>query len=530
VSRVSGATRWALLAVAGLTMIGFALRLARYQQSLFGDEMSTLYIVDGRSLSDVLSRVSSDAEISPPLYFILAWATTKLGSAPELVRLPSLIAGTITIPLAYLVGLRAVSRPAGLLAATVAALSPFMIFYSADGRGYAVTIALLLCATLAMLAGVRDGRSRWWVLYGVSTAAAMYTHYTAAFVLLGQLIWLFWAHPVARRPAIVANVAAAVAYLPWMPGVLDDLDSPTQAILEVLQGSSFEFKRTALEVWVIGYPFRSPSEVPGVVAGLLGLVGFAIAAVAGMVSHLRARNADAAAGRERRPLVSPGMALAFALAFSPLIIELVLLAFGKDLLGARNVAVATAGLALFIGAVVASADRRWGTLAAIAVIAGYGIGAARTLETGNKLVDFKSAAAYIDSHAGPDEPVVDLVSPRATPVPLTELDVYMSGSRPEYKILLPEGEPPFLPLTPVPDPIDQLGRAVAKARGGTMFLVVSDTALVRDGDEVSAIRVEPLPAASQPVRVFEMPEGSRVVDEKRFPGLGPINVVEVKVP
>ena len=47
--------------------------------------------------------VASDAEISPPLYFMLAWASTKLGSAPELIRLPSLIAGVASIPLIYLV-------------------------------------------------------------------------------------------------------------------------------------------------------------------------------------------------------------------------------------------------------------------------------------------------------------------------------------------------------------------------------------------------------------------------------------------
>ncbi|HET6832088.1 MAG TPA: hypothetical protein VFH44_12150, partial [Solirubrobacterales bacterium] len=74
--------------MAALTLLGLALRIARYDQTILGDETSTLYIVEGRSLGEVLDLVSSDAEISPPLYFILAWLTTKLGSAPELIRLP----------------------------------------------------------------------------------------------------------------------------------------------------------------------------------------------------------------------------------------------------------------------------------------------------------------------------------------------------------------------------------------------------------------------------------------------------------
>ncbi|MEZ5156914.1 MAG: glycosyltransferase family 39 protein [Solirubrobacterales bacterium] len=252
--------RWVVLVVAALTVLGFALRLARYQQTVFGDELSTLYGVDGRSLTEVTSYVSSDAEISPPLFFILAWLTTKLGSAPELVRLPSLIAGTVSIPLVYLVGARAINRPAGLIAAGVMALSPFMIFYSADGRGYAVAIALLLGSTLAMLEGARTGNARWWVAYGAFSLLAMYTHYTAAFPLVAQFFWLLWAHPSARRPALIANAAAVVAYLPWISGLAADFDSPTTDILYAIQGSGLAAKLRAIESWAAGYPYVTLSD------------------------------------------------------------------------------------------------------------------------------------------------------------------------------------------------------------------------------------------------------------------------------
>lgn len=54
----------------------------------------------------MLSSIRSDDEITPPLYFIFAWLSMKLGSDPEWVRLPSLLAGTAVIPLVYLVGAR----------------------------------------------------------------------------------------------------------------------------------------------------------------------------------------------------------------------------------------------------------------------------------------------------------------------------------------------------------------------------------------------------------------------------------------
>jgi len=513
--------RWVILAVAGLTVVGLALRLARYQQDVFGDELSTLYIVEGRSLADAMSYVSGDAEISPPLYFILAWLAAKLGSAPELVRLPSLIAGTISIPLTYLVGARAINRPAGLIAAGAMALSPFMIFYSADGRGYAVTIALLLGSTLAMLAAARSGRGRWWVAYGGLSLLAMYTHYTAAFALAAQFLWLLWAHPAARKPALLANVAAAVLYLPWLSGLAADAGSPTTDLLYSIQGEGLAVKLRSIGSWAIGYPYKTLSDFLGTVPALLAAAGFAIAATAGLLRHLRARGS----GSPRPPLVSPGMALAVMLAISNIVLALLfLLVTGNDLLSARGLVTASAGLALLTGAVLASAGRLWGSVCTVLVAACLAFGAARTLATENELPGFEAAAARIEAEAGPDDVIVDLtLAAGATPVPLTPLDAYLGQDRSEYRIGLPEGEPPFLPQTPVPDAAALLRTAVREARGGSLIVVAGDGSLVRDGDEVSAIVAGPAAEA------VELPPGSKVAAESRFPGLGPVDVVRIDV-
>jgi len=126
-------------AVSALTLVGFLIRLANFDQSLLGDELSTYWIIHGHSLGDVLSSVHSNDEITPPLYFILGWLSLKIGSDPEWVRLPSLLAGTATIPLIYVLGARTVGRAAGLVACAVFAFSPFMIYYSDEARSYART-------------------------------------------------------------------------------------------------------------------------------------------------------------------------------------------------------------------------------------------------------------------------------------------------------------------------------------------------------------------------------------------------------
>ena len=64
--------RWPLILVGVLTVAGFALRLHQYGLSLLGDEMSTLWVVRNNGLFDTIKVVISDAEITPPLYFVLA--------------------------------------------------------------------------------------------------------------------------------------------------------------------------------------------------------------------------------------------------------------------------------------------------------------------------------------------------------------------------------------------------------------------------------------------------------------------------
>src|SRR3954470_6843369 len=181
-----------MLIVAALTAVGVALRITIAHQSLFADELSTRYILAGHGLADMVSVVHTDAEITPPLYFVAAWLTTRLGFAPELVRAPSLLAGAAAIPLAYLLGVRTVGRRAALVAAALTTFSPFMVYYSAEARGYAVMVALVLGSTLCLLTATERGGTRWWSLYAVCACGAVYSHYTSVFALAGQLGWLLW--------------------------------------------------------------------------------------------------------------------------------------------------------------------------------------------------------------------------------------------------------------------------------------------------------------------------------------------------
>ncbi len=85
---------WPLAALVVLSVAGVVLRIIVAHQSLFADELSTYWISATHGLGGVLKLLYSvgpikHAEITPPLYFVLAWATSQLGHSPELLRLPS---------------------------------------------------------------------------------------------------------------------------------------------------------------------------------------------------------------------------------------------------------------------------------------------------------------------------------------------------------------------------------------------------------------------------------------------------------
>ncbi len=507
-----------VLAVAALTVLGFTLRLLLARQSLFADELSTYWISAQHSLGGVLSLMYGTgaikhAEITPPLYFLLAWLPSQFGHSAEWLRLPSLIAGTATIPLVYMLGLRTVGRRAALLATALTTLSPFMIYYSTEARAYAVMMLLVLGSTLAMLTAVDSGRVRWWVLYAACACAAVYCHYTCVFALAAQLAWLLWAHPRARRPAILASAGAAVGVLPWLPGLIADLRSPTLQILSALSPFTASALRVDFEHWAIGYPTSialSLRQLPGLATMIL-LVGAAIVALPGFVMLLR--GARGAVGPDAGPRILTRQIgrrvwLVAAIAVAAPIGELVAGALGKSILDVRNLASAWPYMALLGAAVLLSLSRKLGVIAAGLVVAAFALAAGRMLEPRFQRPDIQAAAAYVQEHARPGDVVIDETGP--TPGPLTAFDVAIDKPLSVVRAEEPaERSHPFGYF----DAAVSLGTAVRQATATAgphrVFLVTNTFEAY-----ISGIAARGDPAT----RLF--PAGWRLVGRRSWPGIG----------
>ena len=174
------------------------------------------------------------------------------GSSEIAVRALSALAGTILVLVIFLLGRRLFGEGVGLIAAFLAALSPFQVYYSQEARMYMFATLLAALSTYALVVVATPhaaaGRARrWrdpalWLAYIIFTTAALYSHYFAATVVLAQdvavaliALRLLWqlrgtasagaaaglsTQPWLRSfilPLIVAQIVVALQYLPWLP-------------------------------------------------------------------------------------------------------------------------------------------------------------------------------------------------------------------------------------------------------------------------------------------------------------------------
>ncbi|MCB0164522.1 MAG: glycosyltransferase family 39 protein [Anaerolineae bacterium] len=270
-----------------LILAATALRLAWLdQQSLWYDEGVT-WMLSQMPLSQLIDWTAAD--IQPPLYYLLIWTTDIIFSDSEwALRFPSIVFGILTIPLIYTLGRRLASihppahpsRPSTIppalhqpanqltphppiqpssfiihhssfalfpfLAAFFFTVSPLMIYYSQEARMYTLLTFEATLASYLLLKIVHptvketQASSRLNLrflnplLYALVSAAALYTHYFAAFLLVAHAIYaaiILWSSGTSRTklfPLLLAFGGSALLFAPWLPILLARLgDDPS---------------------------------------------------------------------------------------------------------------------------------------------------------------------------------------------------------------------------------------------------------------------------------------------------------------
>ena len=181
--------RNALLILGGLVLVGLVLRLA-VPRGIWLDEAISIHQAR-LSLHDLFQNLYN-GDRQPPLYHLTLWATIRaFGHSEFAVRLPSLIAGTLVIPVLYELARELYDRRTGLVAAAFATVSPALIWYSQEVRMYEFAALFGLLALLTQLRAIRKGTFLNWAAYILATAALLWTHYFGLLlIVVQQLIFI----------------------------------------------------------------------------------------------------------------------------------------------------------------------------------------------------------------------------------------------------------------------------------------------------------------------------------------------------
>jgi hypothetical protein len=267
--------RASLLAV--LLLAAFLRFYALDQSSLWSDEGNTWAML-GRNFAAIAQAAAAD--IHPPgYYWLLKLWSLLFGTSAYAMRSFSAVAGVLLVAVIVLIGRRAApgnaGRWLGLLAAFLAAVNPFQIYYSQEARMYmllALESAVLFWALLAMVRSGDDPSTQrrrdaetqerktltqsredakapisqspnppisnlqspiFQSLFVFAAITGLYTHYSFPIILAAAglaYLALYLHHRVTPSPShpltpslarfLALNALALLAFLPWLPTAL----------------------------------------------------------------------------------------------------------------------------------------------------------------------------------------------------------------------------------------------------------------------------------------------------------------------
>ncbi len=212
-----------------ILMVGGVLRFAALGRwSLWTDELYNLGLMP---VSAVLAQ-GIPVDQHPPLYYLLLEGALKVGRSEWLMRLPSALAGFLTIPLMWRVEV-ALKRPKlGLLAAALIALAPLHIWYSREARMYGLAMLFWVACIYFYIQLLQ--RDNWLDIVGLvlTTTGGLYTAYPTLALWIGQmaLFYLLWQLTSRKRERLfrwlVAQVSIAALFAGWWPFLRVQLERP----------------------------------------------------------------------------------------------------------------------------------------------------------------------------------------------------------------------------------------------------------------------------------------------------------------
>ncbi len=179
-----------IAAVGAASLVGLAVRL----YGLAAEPLSSqeIYTWDfAHQTVPFIFGPLSHIETNPPFYYLLIKLVMQIGETEFFLRLPSVVAGTMAIPLVYVLGRLGGASKSGVIGAGLLSLSAIAIIYSRQARTYALLQDACLLAAIGAVIIINHYTGRGpqplrperrellgWTLFTLASIMGFYLHYT----------------------------------------------------------------------------------------------------------------------------------------------------------------------------------------------------------------------------------------------------------------------------------------------------------------------------------------------------------------
>ena len=224
----------------GIVWLAFALRVYSLgQRTLWYDEAFAILFASrsfDEMIAGTLTQIGGAAADVHPLFYYFSLHTwmAVAGDSAFVVRFYSVFFGIATLPIIFQLATVLFNRRVGMAAMFVLALAPFHIAYSQEARMYAQLGFWSAVSFLGFIRYARTRRNRWWAIFVLGGAGALYSHNLAVVSFAALGLWVSF--DAIRNRSIklwlatgLGGVVILVLWLPWLVIVPSQFSKISQA-------------------------------------------------------------------------------------------------------------------------------------------------------------------------------------------------------------------------------------------------------------------------------------------------------------
>ena len=384
---LSHSTVLALVIVA----LGFGLRLYRLDaQSFWHDEAYSAGVARATPTDIVANRFS---DVHPPLYYLLLHYWLAIGQGDFVLRLFSTVLGVAGIAAMYSLGRVLCDENVGLVAATITAVAPYMIFYSQEVRMYALLFLLSTLLLTSYAHMLRTDSPSWWAAYTVLAALSLNTHFFSGLLILSLHLHFVICRTPRRIPWHRLAVSDGLIVLTFIPRL-----TVTMVQAGRVAGNYWISRPSLAQLLSAPHAFTLSQHV----SERLVPPAFAVVLFLFILTHLQIARELAKRGPDTAALTLTLIAF-----WSPLLLTVVLSQWRPVYLE-RTLMVAVPGLYLLLSWGTARTRERFVNVALALVVGLFAVNGLWNwyFDPDFAKPPFRAAAQFLQDKVGPGEPVL----------------------------------------------------------------------------------------------------------------------------